>query len=303
MALFGRRKRKDPTDEELLTLDEEASDVAARPEPAEGEPGVDRDWDRASDGPYDLSEWEEPQGRIDLGAVLIPGVKGMQMRLDLEQGSSGDVVGVTLVFGASQVQVQVFAAPRTLGLWDELRPEIAQSLVQAGGAAEAVDGPMGKELRARMPGRAPDGRVAFQPARFLGVDGPRWFLRAVVNGPAAANEEQMRGIYAFVRQIVVRRGDEPRPPREVIHLTPPKGFAEAVAKEVEGRRAKAEEARRQAVAKVAPQTQVLRTSDATGVAGISAAGGAPAAASPPAPSTPEPAPTDAPKAPRNPDFT
>ena len=44
---------------------------------------------------------------------------------DLEQGT-GRVVGATLGFGASQAQLQVFAAPRTLGLWDELRPDIAR---------------------------------------------------------------------------------------------------------------------------------------------------------------------------------
>ena len=298
MALFGRRKTKDLTDEELLALDEEEVEESARPDPAEGEPGVDRDWVRAEDGPYDITEWHDLDGRIDLGALRLPAAKGMQLRLDIEQGS-GRVIGTTLGFGASQAQIQVFAAPRTDGLWDELRAEIARGLVDSGGAAETVTGLMGKELRARMPGRAPDGRVAYQPARFLGVDGPRWFLRVVIGGPAATDDNQARGIFSYVRRIVVRRGDEPRPPREVLTLTPPKGFAEAVAKEAEAKRAQqaaAQQAAAQEAVRKAPSAG--GSSDASSVAGIT----------PQAPGVgrhrpPQPAPTDAPKAPSNPDFT
>lgn len=322
MALFGK-KRERLSDEDLLAEDE-VVETSVRPEPADGEPGADREWDRAGDGPYDITEWSALDGRLDLGALRLPAQAGMQMRLDLEQGS-GRVVGATLTFGASQVQLQVFAAPRTSGLWDELRPDIARGIVEAGGAAETVDGVMGKELRARMPGRAPDGRVAFQPARFLGVDGPRWFLRVVVNGPAAADDAQLRPILAFVRKVVVRRGDEPRPPREVLELTAPAGLLEAAAKQAQARK---EAARKAAAAKAATQTQVLRTADATRLTGISTRPGgqsSPGAAGPTAPAAPgAPAPrqapsetpeggrhrapaddpqrSDAPRAPINPDF-
>lgn len=287
MALFGRKKRE-PLPEELDDVD-----AVVRPEPAEGEPGVDRDWDRAGDGPYDLSEWPDLEGRIDLGALRLPAVPGMQMRLDLEQGT-GRVVGATLGFGASQAQLQVFAAPRTLGLWDELRPDIARGLVDAGGAAEVVQGVMGKEIRARMPGRAPDGRVAFQPARFMGIDGPRWFLRVVVNGPAATDDNQMRPVINFLRRVVVRRGDEPRPPRELLELTAPAGVMEAAAKQAQARRQAAQQA---AAEEGARPTQVLRTADATGVAGISATDPGRGR------HRTDDAPGGAPKAPSNPEFT
>lgn len=311
MALFGRRKKKDLSEEDLLALDGDG-DAVVRPEPAEGEPGVDRDWVRAEDGPYDVEEWPELDGRLDLGALRVPVGRGMQIRLDLEQGS-GRVIGVTLTFGASHAQLQAFAAPRSFGLWDELRPELARGLVDSGGAAEVVGGTMGKELKARMPGRAPDGRVSFQPARFIGVDGPRWFLRIVVNGPAAGDEKQLRAILGMLRRTVVVRGDEPRPPREVLTLTPPKGFEEAMAKEAEARQARLQRERDAELAKVAAKTQVLRRSDATGVAGVglgaqapqadpaSAAGDQPEASARELP-TPEPELTDAPKPPSNPDF-
>ncbi|SOC51360.1 DUF3710 domain-containing protein [Ornithinimicrobium cerasi] len=303
MGLFGRKKTASVDDVDVLVGD--GADDVIRPEPAPGEPGVDRDWDRAGDGPYDVAEWPDLEGRVDLGALRLPAVAGMQMRLDIEQGT-GRVVGATVTFGASQAQVQVFAAPRTLGLWDELRPEIARGLVDAGGAAETVQGVMGKELHARMPGRAPDGRVAFQPARFLGIDGPRWFLRVVVNGPAAADDAQMAPVLSFVRSIVVRRGDEPRPPREVLELTAPQGVLEAAAKQAQARR---EQAARAAAEQVAQQAPSLARQDATQLAGIRP--GAGPASTPDGGSTdgagrhrpPEAAPTEAPKAPSNPEFT
>ncbi|MGO0576803.1 DUF3710 domain-containing protein [Ornithinimicrobium panacihumi] len=326
MALFGRKKRDadaavDLTDEGPDLL-EDGTPAPVRPTPAEGVPGKDRDWDRAGDGPYDITEWPELDGRIDLGALRLPAVAGMQMRLDLEQGSDR-VVGATLTFGPSHVQLQAFAAPRTIGIWDELRPDIARSLVEAGGAAETEPGVLGKELRARMPGRAQDGRVAFQPARFLGVDGPRWFLRIVVNGPAAADDAQLAPILEYVRKIVVKRGDEPRPPREVLVLTPPAGVMEAAAQQAQARR---QQAARAAAAKIAQQAPTLRKPDATGVAGISAsapaapqaapaqggpaqagsAQGVPAQGAPaqPAPGRePDQGTPEAPRPPSNPEFT
>lgn len=297
MALFRRKKNEPVVDEEAL--EDEA--VVARPEPAEGRPGVDREWDRAGDGPYDVSEWPELDGRLDLGALRLPVSTGMQMRLDVEKG--GRVVGTTIGFGASQVQLQVFAAPRTTGLWDELRPEIARGLVDAGGAAEIVQGVLGKEIRGRMPGRAQDGRVAFQPARFLGIDGPRWFLRVVVNGPAASDDDKLAPVVDFLRGVVVRRGEEPRPPREVLELTAPAGVVEAAAKQAQARR---EAARRAAAEAAAGPTQVLRTGDATAVSGVSPTAPATAAPAAGAPGTGrhrEPEPTEAPKPPNGPEFT
>ncbi|MGD8149748.1 DUF3710 domain-containing protein [Ornithinimicrobium sp. Y1694] len=293
MALFGRKKRNPDPDLDLLDDELEGEEAVVRPEPAEGEPGVDRDWERSGDGPYDISEWPALDGRIDLGALRVPAVTGMQLRIDVEQ-DTGRLVGTTLGFGASQVQLQVFAAPRTMGLWDELRPDIARGLVEAGGAAETVQGLLGKELRARMPGKAPDGRVAFQPARFLGVDGPRWFLRIVVNGPAAADDKQLAIILSVIRKVVVKRGEDPRPPREVLELVAPPDVLEAAAKQAQARK---EQAARQAAAAVQRQAPSLSKPDATGVAGIST--GAPAARPP----EPVATPTDAPKPPSNPEFT
>ena len=135
-------------------------------------------------GPFDRSEVEGLQDRLDLGALWLTGIPGMELRLEVEQESQS-VVGVTAVLGESAVQLQAFAAPRSEGIWDDIRTEIAASITSQGGTADVTSGPLGTELQARMPGQGPDGRTVFSPARFVGVDGPRWFLRAVLSGRAA----------------------------------------------------------------------------------------------------------------------
>lgn len=218
MALFGKRKTTQP----------DPLDLEPAPAP-EGEPGVDRDWERSVDGPFDVAERPDLEQRLDLGALRVPSRDGMELRLDVEQGTSR-MVGLTCGLGPDKVQLQAFAAPRSSGIWTEIRRALTEGIVKTGGAAETADGLFGPELHTRMPGRATDGRVSYQPARFLGVDGPRWFLRVVVHGPAATDNEAMRAVHDFVRQLVVDRGEEPRPPRELLELRPPQQVLDAAAR-------------------------------------------------------------------------
>lgn len=220
MGIFGKRKDTSPSVPE---------EEGAKPrQPPAGVPGVDRDWDRTVDGPFDVSECPEMDGRLDLGPLRIPARQGMEMRLDVEQGST-KMVGLTCVLGADRVQIQVFAAPRSSGIWGEIRAALAEGITGTGGSVQTAEGVFGPELRARMPGRAADGRVAYSPARFLGVDGPRWFLRVVVNGPSASDDASLTDVLTFVRGVVVDRGEEPKPPRELLELKPPQRILDAVA--------------------------------------------------------------------------
>jgi Protein of unknown function (DUF3710) len=173
-----------------------------------------------SGGPFDRSEVEGLEGRLDLGALWLTGLPGMELRVEVEEESES-LVGVTAVLGESAVQMQAFAAPRTEGIWDEIRTEIAASITSQGGTADKRSGPLGAELRAQMPGQGPDGRVVFSPARFVGVDGPRWFLRAVISGPAALDEDAASDLLDVVRATVVVRGDEAMAPRELLQLKLP----------------------------------------------------------------------------------
>jgi hypothetical protein len=173
-----------------------------------------------SRGPFDRSEVDGLDGRLDLGALWLTGIPGMELRLEVEQESQS-LVGVTAVLGESAVQLQAFAAPRSEGIWDDIRTEIAASITSQGGTADKTHGPLGPELQARMPGQDPDGRTVFSPARFVGVDGPRWFLRAVLSGQAAIDEDAASPLLDVVRATVVVRGGEAMAPRELLALKLP----------------------------------------------------------------------------------
>jgi len=171
-------------------------------------------------GPFDRSEVESLEGRLDLGALWLTGVPGMELRLEVEEESQ-NVVGVTAVLGESAVQLQAFAAPRSEGIWEDIRTEIAASITSQGGTADKTSGPLGMELQAQMPGQGPDGRTVFSPVRFIGVDGPRWFLRAVLSGTAATDENTASTLLDVLRATVVVRGDEAMAPRELLPLKLP----------------------------------------------------------------------------------
>ncbi|WP_345712839.1 DUF3710 domain-containing protein, partial [Kineococcus glutinatus] len=174
-----------------------------------------------SQGPFDASEVGEPDDRLALGCLRLRGREGMELRFDVEEGSQRPIA-LTVVLGGSSMQLQLFAAPRTLGLWDDIRTEIAAAVSEQGGAVDEVPGTFGRELLARLPVRTEDGRTGFQPTRFVGVDGPRWFLRAVFAGAAAHDAAAAEALEGVLRDVVVVRGAEAMAPRELLALSLPR---------------------------------------------------------------------------------
>lgn len=217
MALF-RRGAKDRTAEQ----ESEPTEVAEVTEEVIDEPQADEEAvvpDR-TDGPWDVAE-DVPAGpRIDLGALRLPGIPGMALRMEIDK-KSGTVTGVAVTLGESTLQMQAFAAPRSEGIWDEIREEIAASVTKQGGSVDDLPGPFGRELLARLPVRTPEGRTGHRPARFVGVDGPRWFLRGVITGRAAVDPEAATAIEDLYRRTVVVRDGQARPPRDLLALTLP----------------------------------------------------------------------------------
>ena len=176
-------------------------------------------------GPWDEAEAPEDETRMDMGSIRVRGVDGLQMQVQMDE-RTGAVSMITLGLGDASVQVQAFAAPRSAGIWPEIRAQIASSITSSGGLAEEVAGEFGGELSAQVPG--PGG--ALQPARFVGVDGPRWFLRGLFLGSAAPQGGSAE-LEAVFRDLVVVRGTEAMAPGEPLPLTLPSG---AQATKVEG---------------------------------------------------------------------
>lgn len=208
-------KETDPKPVVTASASEGGADTDGAKTAAPSQPAVSR-----SRGPFDRSEVDGLGGRLDLGALWLTGTPGMELRIDMEKESQS-MVGVTAVLGDSAVQLQAFAAPRSQGIWEDIRTEIAASITSQGGTADKTSGPLGAELQARMPGQDPDGRTVFSPARFIGVDGPRWFLRAVLSGQAAIDEDAASAMLDVVRATVVVRGDAAMAPRELLELKLP----------------------------------------------------------------------------------
>lgn len=219
VSIFRRNKDtvQDAAQDTTQEASQESIETAEPAEPAQATPTVSA----TPAGPWDASEVDlRDDGRLDLGALRIRGVADMELRLEVDEQAQ-QVVGATAVIADSAVQLQAFAAPRTMGVWDGIRSEIAESIVSQGGTADEVRGELGPELRTRMPSAGPDGRTVFAPARFVGVDGPRWFLRAVFSGRAAIDDDAAGPLMAVVRDTVVVRGEAAMAPRDMLPLRLP----------------------------------------------------------------------------------
>ena len=172
-------------------------------------------------GPWDVSDKPSEEGYVDLGALRVPSAPGLQLRLEVEDKTQR-VVAVTLDLNGSSLQLQAFAAPRSETLWDEIRGQIGKSVGSQGGTVDERDGVFGTELMAKVPAQAPDGSKGFRVARFVGVDGPRWFLRGVFGGPAALDPQAAGPLEAAFRNVVVVRGEQPLPPKDLLQLRLPR---------------------------------------------------------------------------------
>jgi Protein of unknown function (DUF3710) len=184
----------------------------------DGEPGGDQRGEQGM-GPYDITEAPRDVPRLDLGSLQLPAVDGVEVRVQADP--DGTIQQVVLVHGASALQLGVFAAPRSAGIWDEVRDEIRQSLAAEGAGPQEIRGEYGVELRARVRGQEGATEV-----RFVGVDGPRWMVRAVFQGPAAADPGAAGPLLACLRELVVDRGQEAKPVREPLPLRLPREMAE-----------------------------------------------------------------------------
>lgn len=171
-------------------------------------------------GPYDVSQ--APAGgppRLDLGSLQISAVEGVDIRV--QANPDGAIQQVVLVHGDSALQLRVLAAPRSEGIWDEIRDETRKSLYAEGVATEETDGEYGPELRARVPAEG-----GLTDLRFIGIDGPRWMVHGVYQGSAASDPASAGPLAESLAGLVVDRGDEAKPVREPLPLRLPREMIE-----------------------------------------------------------------------------
>ena len=174
------------------------------------------------DGPFDIEDFDDPavaaEGRLDLGSVLIPLPEAGQVQVELTQQGVPSAVWVVTPNG--RFTVAAYAAPKSAGLWREVAAELAESLRKDAAQVAIKDGRWGREVVGVAPGGQGTGVV-----RFIGVDGYRWMIRCVVNGPeenADALATQARDALA---DTVDRRGDTPLPVRTPLPVELPEPMA------------------------------------------------------------------------------
>jgi hypothetical protein len=234
LSVFRRRREAEDEDEDQSfdeSYDDELEELGVPPASADDEivdvvnplaaPVLQAEV-KPTTGPWDHRDRprDDDMPRVDLGGMRVPIPAGVEMRVEAQDDL---VIAATLVDGPSQLMLHAFAAPKSSGIWDEVRNELAESLRQNGGSAEAAEGRFGPELRARIP----DDGGTTQPGRFLGVDGPRWFLRGLLTGPAASDPGQAQRLEELFRQVVVNRGPDAMAPRDLIPLHLPRDIVES----------------------------------------------------------------------------
>jgi hypothetical protein len=212
VSRFRRRGRDEESPDEAEVVDDDVVD---------DDPDLPSTTGQRGEGPWDVSEVDDPgSSRVNMGALWIPGRAGLEVRVEADP-STEVVIAVVLVLGDSALQVVPFAAPRSEGIWTDVRTEIRAGITKDGGTADEVDGPFGPELRTNVQVKGPGGASTAQRARFIGVDGPRWFLRGVLTGDAAVSDDAATDLLELFRDVVVVRGADAMAPRDPIPLRLP----------------------------------------------------------------------------------
>lgn len=235
MGLFGFGKKKHQSKEALEAAageNEEAVDAAENVDEAQEvvalpEPSAEYEGRGDEHGPWDVEDENVPDydEYLDMGSYYLPFLKGIELRVKANRATQ-QVLGTTITYGSSSVEIEAFAAPKTFGLWDDVRAD----LIEANKDAKEVEGVFGTELA--LPVTVKGGRKVL--TRIVGVDGPRWMLRGIFSGKAATDPEgeEAKALNQFFADIVVERGDDPLAPRDLIPMHPPVAPAERKAAKV-----------------------------------------------------------------------
>jgi hypothetical protein len=184
----------------------------------------DRPGPRADGGPWDATEAFPERDRVDLGSLWVPVGPDFEIQLVMHEQNGA---WVTARHGESELQLQAFAASRSGSLWDDVRAEISAEVQAAGGSTQELDSPFGIALLAQVPAEPGQPASGMRTVRFVGADGPRWFLRGLFGGPAAdgVDAEVLEDVF---RNVVVARGEHPVPPRDLLQLRLPPDAQQAL---------------------------------------------------------------------------
>jgi hypothetical protein len=231
--MFRRRRRTD----EAAANEPEAPGTPAEPEAAQAEEPAPVKPARTH-GPWDVAELDgshpsHARARVDLGGLRVRPVPGMTVQMQVDS-TTGRASSVLLVGEDAALQLMVLAAARSVPLWPSMIAAVAADATRRGGTAQRAPGPWGQVLQLQLPATTSTGASGVQPSLVVGIDGPRWMLRATLIGQAAVDQQAHDRLLSVVQDTVVVRGEEPMAPGEVIGLRPPPQPSAAASTEVGG---------------------------------------------------------------------
>lgn len=175
--------------------------------------------DRETRGPFDITEIGLLTPYLDFGTIRIAPRTDVLIRADIDDNTKR-VVAITLEHHGHRLQLQAFAASKTEGIWGSALASIEQAITAQGGRAERINGLLGPEIKASVPVKE-GSETVIRESRFIGVDGPRWFLRGVLTGPELYSETRYTSMVELFRSIGVNRGEVPMPPGDLLPLSIP----------------------------------------------------------------------------------
>ncbi|MCL2465066.1 MAG: DUF3710 domain-containing protein [Micrococcales bacterium] len=216
---------------------EEVAEEVAQEDLEEDEPldewgalDISRDW--REDGPFDIGEVDldaDDVERLDFGSLVVTPFDGMQLQMQIIPASN-QVQALLVMDGKSAIEVALFAAPLRTSMLAEVRAQMQAATEAAGGTMKLVKGPLGTEVRRKLKAGSEDEAASGQLSRTWLVQGPKWLLRGTLMGQAAAVSGVDKGeaqlLFEFFCNLVVRRGDTPKVPGELIVLDVPESVIE-----------------------------------------------------------------------------
>jgi len=167
-------------------------------------------------GPYDSSDLNAPAELVNFGSIAFSPNPLVTVRAVVEDGTSR-FIAIAFDYKDSTLQVQAFASPKGIKIWDEVLEDISTSLANQGVAVRRENGPFGLEIFANVPELDGSERTL----RMFAADGERWLLRGTMSGKNFEDLEVKTFLEDIFKGIVVFRGEAPLPPREILPLELP----------------------------------------------------------------------------------
>ena len=162
-------------------------------------------------GPFDVDDApDDGVQRVDLGSLILTPESGRELRLQVDERTQ-EVSAVILTGADGALELRAFSAPRNGDLWSTVRPQVAADMARRGGTATEQEGTFGPELLCQLSVKTSEGRTGTQHSRIVGINGPRWMLRATLLGRPATDPEAAAAWEKTLRNTIVVRGEHAMP--------------------------------------------------------------------------------------------